>query len=327
VCESDRETAATRRAVAVIVHHGDPRRTIQAVLNHWELAVFSDIIVIANDLRQRPESLRDVPCTWLVPNRNIGFGGACQLGAMTRQADIYAFFNAHITIDRSSVDRCIAAFDIENIGIAAPYVYHPASGKPVVDLNYARCTRTYSRILRRPIQILSRDGYPSSKASPTELLDNDWATGAAIFCRREVAREIGWDGRYFLGFEDVDISMRAKNSGWRVVVVPSAIAFHTGESTRTLTRAAYYAARNQLWFARKYRGRKIQILLTAYLLLLLCRIGVADALKRRRPAHIKPATRGLLDGWLLWPNSTEALIGEPIWSSKTRSKGKGSDRA
>lgn len=299
-----------KRVTAVIVHYGDPQRTTRAVLNHCELGVFSDVVIVANDLRHRPDALSDCPCIWLVPSRNLGFGGACQLGAMTRQADVYAFFNAHVTIDRPSVERCIEAFDLEDVGIASPSSYYPASGIPRVDWQHARSIRTYSRVLRRPIGVPLRDN-----RIDLPLLDNDWAAGAAIFCRYEVIRDIGWDGSYFLGVEDVDICMRAKKRGWRVVTIPSAIAFHTGESTRTSITAAYYAPRNQLWFARKHYGRRVQALITAYLLLVLCRVAAADVVKGRKPSHAKPTTRGILDGWLLWPDSTEALAGEPLRSN------------
>jgi GT2 family glycosyltransferase len=312
----DQEMMTAMRVAAVLVHHGDTRRTIRAVLNHWKLDVFSDIIVVANDLRQRPEELKDIPCTWLIPSRNIGFGGACQLGATTCRADVYAFFNAHITIDRASVARCVAAFDVEDVGIVSPFAYYPGSGNPIIDWRYTRTTRTYSRILRLPISVPLTDSRVNGKASLPELLDNDWAAGAVIFCRQEVIRDVGWDGSYFLSVEDVDICMRAKKSGWRVVAVPSALAFHTGESTRASTIRAYYAPRNILWFTRRYRDRRIQALLTVYLLLLLCRIALADVLKRRRPPHARYATRGILDGWLLWPDSAEALPGEPLWPSE-----------
>ena len=302
----------TKMVAAVIVHYGDLRRTTRAVLNHRKLGVFSDVIVIANDLRPRPSALTDGTCTWLIPSRNLGFGGACQLGAMTRRADVYAFFNAHVTIDEISVERCVQAFDVKDVGIASPFSYYPSSGMPTLDWQYARCIRTYSRVLRRPISVPLKDSHAHGEASLGALLDNDWAPGAAIFCRHEIIRDIGWDGSYFLGVEDVDICMRAKKSGWRVVAVPSAIAFHTGESTRTSAITAYYAPRNQLWFVRKYYGRRVQALVTAYLLFVLCRVAIADVLKKRRPPHTKPTTLGILDGWLLWPNSTEALPGEPL---------------
>ena len=313
--EGGHETVATRRVAAVIVHYGDLRHTIRAIMSHWQLGVFSDIVVIANDGRQRPEDLKDIRCTWVIPCRNIGYGGACQLAAKVCSADIYVFFNAHITIDRSSVELCTSAFDIEDIGIASPYLYHPGSGNPTVDWGYTYCIRAYSGILRLPIQVPLKNSRADGKPSPGELIDNDWATGGAIFCRQEIVRDIGWDGSYFLSFEDVDISIRAKKCGWRVVVVPSALAFHSAASTRRPATAAYYSMRNSLWFARKHRDRKVQALLTGYLLLLLCRIAAADVLKGRRPLRLRPATRGIWDGWFLWAENAEPLPGEPLWSS------------
>jgi N-acetylglucosaminyl-diphospho-decaprenol L-rhamnosyltransferase len=301
-----------RRVVAIIIHYGDQGRTIRSVKSHLKLDVFSEVIVVANDLCQRPASLEDSPCRWLIPNRNTGFGGACQFGATACPADVYAFFNAHVAIDKGSVERCVAAFDIKDVGIASPDLYYPYSGSPIVDWKNARCTRTYSRILRRPIRKLLSDGHADGKVNSADLIENDWATGAAIFCRHEVIRDIGWDGSYFLGVEDVDISMRAKKSGWRIVSVPSAIAFHSGESTRATAMSAYYAPRNMLWFARKYRHKRLQVLITAYLVLILCRVTMADILKKRRPAHAIPAVHGIFDGWLLWPDGTEALPGEPL---------------
>jgi N-acetylglucosaminyl-diphospho-decaprenol L-rhamnosyltransferase len=315
VLAGDQRTTLARRVAAVIVHYGDPRRTIRAVLSHRKLGVFSDVIVIANDLRPKPEALKDVDCTWLIPSRNIGFGGACQLGARTCRADVYAFFNSHVTIDRASVDQCLAAFDVADIGIASPFTYYPRPGNPAKAWRYTYCTRTYSRVLGLPVSVPLKDSHIVDGLGSAEQLDNDWAAGAVMFCRHEIITDVGWDGSYFLGVEDVDICLRAKKHHWRVVAVPSAIAFHTGESTRTSAAARYYAPRNQLWFARRYRSRRVQALLTAYLLLLLFRIALADILKRRRPSRAKSATRGILDGWLLWPVSTEALVGEPLLQS------------
>jgi N-acetylglucosaminyl-diphospho-decaprenol L-rhamnosyltransferase len=314
--DSDHEMVLTKRVAAVLVHHGEQGRTVRAVRNHHNLGVFSNIVVVATDLSQRPQDLSDVPCTWLIPDRNLGFGGACQLGAMSCQVDVYAFFNCHVTIDRDSVCQCLAAFDICDVGIVSPYVYYPRTGKPSSDWAYARCVRTYSRVLHLPIQAPFGSNHTGDKVGSAQLIENEWATGAAIFCRYEVIRDIGWVGCYFLGFEDVDLSMRAKKIGWRVVVARSATAFHTGESTRSSTMAAYYASRNQLWFARKHRHRRLQTLLTVYLLVLLCRIAVADVLKKRRPAHTRAAARGIIDGWILWPKSTEALPQEPLWPPK-----------
>ena len=312
----------TRKVAAVVVHYGDHQRTVKAVLGHWDLKVFTRIIVVANDLSGRPAELADDICIWVIPSRNLGFGGGCQLAATMCSADVYAFFNAHVTMDKVSVRRCVAAFDILDVGIAAPNVYLPTTGNPEIDWKYTHCIRTYSRTARLPIRVplrqpkghgaVTNDAGSADIQSADQVINNDWVTGCAIFCRNEIIRDIGWDGSYFLTWEDADISMRTLRSGWRVVTVPSALAYHTGESTRPRALSSYYGTRNSIWFSRKYRSRPRQILLTFFLFFLLFRVTMADALRRRRPRHAPSAARGIVDGWALWPSGKDPLPGEPL---------------
>ena len=243
-------------AAVVAQGHGDYRRTIRAVLSHWNLKVFSHIIVVANDLSERPAELTDDICTWVIPNRNLGFGAACHLAATTCSANVYAFLNAHVTMDSASVRSCVAAFDIPDVGITGPNVHLPDTGNPENGWKPADCIGTYSRILRLPIEVplpqpkgrgtVTGDAEADTIQSTAEVIDHEWAIGCAVFCRSEIIRDIGWDGSYFLTYEDTDISMRARRSGWRVAMVPSAHAHHTGESTRprglsdTTARATRY---------------------------------------------------------------------------------------
>jgi len=311
-----------RRVAAVVVHYGDRQRTVRAVLGHWDIKVFTTIIVVANDLSERPAELTDDICIWVIPSRNLGFGGGCELATTMCSADVYAFFNAHVTMDSASVCRCVAAFDIPGVGITAPHVYLPITGNPEIDWKYALCTRTYGRTTRRPIRVplpqpkghgtVTGDAGTDDIQSTDEVIDNEWATGCAIFCLNEIIRDIGWDGSYFLRYEDADISIRTRRSGWRVVTVPSALAYHTGEATGSRALSGYYGMRNSIWFSRKYWSRPRQILLTSYQLLLLFRITTADALHRRRPRHAPPAARGIVDGWALWPSGKDPLPGEPL---------------
>ncbi len=301
------------KVAAIIVHYGDPQRTINAVQSHSRLGIFSSVLVVANDLVARPTALEGVKCKWLIPTRNLGFGGACQFGASACEAEICAFFNAHVRIDKASVNLCVTAFRNDSVGIVAPYLYHPGRAENSINWNYTFCRRTYSRVLRLPVQVPLIGGEDAGTAPREELLDNEWLTGGAIFCRRNVIGAIGWDGSYFLSFEDVDISMRAKSAGWRIVVSRSALAFHTGESTRVTTATAYYGTRNALWFTRKYRDRKVQVLLTLYLLMIVSRVAIADIVKGRRPPHARSAAAGIFDGWRLFPQGMDPLPGEPLW--------------
>ena len=306
----------TKVTAAVLIHYGDVGRSVKAVFGHASLGVFAEIVVVANDMSPRPAELADVRCTWLIPDRNLGFGGGCQLGAAACLADVYVFLNPHVSIDKDAVAACVSAFERDDVGIVTPYLYYPGTKDPVVNWKYTYCMRTYSRFVRMPIQVPSERAPSGSSMVSPELIDNDWATGGVIFCRAEVVRDVGWDGSFFLSFEDVDISLRAKKSGWRVVVVPSAIAYHSGESTRERATSSYYAMRNAIWFARRHHGRLIRAMRTIYLSALLSRIAAADVLKGRRPAHAKWAARGIWHGWLMLPAGSEPLDGEPLVSGR-----------
>ena len=304
----------TRVTAAVLIHYGNVGRSVKAVFGHASLGVFSEIVVVSNDMSPRPAELADVRCTWLIPDRNLGFGGGCQLGAAACLADVYVFFNPHVSIDKEAVAACVSAFERDDVGIVTPYLYWPGRKDPVLDWKYTYCMRTYSGFVRMPIQVPSERAPSGGSMVSQGLIDNDWATGGVIFCRAEVVRDVGWDGSFFLGYEDVDLSLRAKKSGWRVVVVPSAIAYHSGESTRERSTASYYGMRNAIWFARRHHGKVIWAMQTIYLSVLLARIAAADVLKRRQPTHAKWAARGIWHGWLMLPADGEPLDGEPLVS-------------
>ena len=67
-------------------------------------------------------------------------------------------------------------------------------------------------------------------------------------------RRIGsFDGRFFAYCEDLDLSIRARRAGLRVLMVPASIVYHdvTNEGGRASLRV-YYSTRNLLEVMRKH---------------------------------------------------------------------------
>jgi len=56
----------------------------------------------------------------------------------------------------------------------------------------------------------------------------DWGLGACMLLRKEAlgGQDI-FDGRFFLYFEDVDLCLRLKEEGWKVVYYPEAVMIHS----------------------------------------------------------------------------------------------------
>ncbi len=55
----------------------------------------------------------------------------------------------------------------------------------------------------------------------------DWIAGTAMLARRDALEAVGgFDERYFMYVEDVDLCWRWRERGWRVAVAPAATAMH-----------------------------------------------------------------------------------------------------
>lgn len=76
------------------------------------------------------------------------------------------------------------------------------------------------------------------------------ACGAAFAIRRPLFEGLGgFDHRFFMVYEDVDLSYRARLAGQRCVYVPEAVVNHAGSATlgRVSAKAVYYGQRNLEW--------------------------------------------------------------------------------
>jgi GT2 family glycosyltransferase len=67
--------------------------------------------------------------------------------------------------------------------------------------------------------------YLQADADPDGVRDVDWVVGACLLLRRSFYEELGgFDPRFFLFFEDIDLCRRCWLAGKRVVYFPRAVA-------------------------------------------------------------------------------------------------------
>lgn len=86
--------------------------------------------------------------------------------------------------------------------------------------------------------------------------ETDFATGCCMLIKKEVLETVGkFDTKYFLYFEDVDLSLRARKRGFRILYYPHSILWHknAASSDKPGSRLhVYYQTRNRLYFGFKY---------------------------------------------------------------------------
>jgi len=77
-----------------------------------------------------------------------------------------------------------------------------------------------------------------------------------MLIKRETIKKIGFlDKKYFLYFEDVDYSIRAKKAGFKVVYFPGVFLWHRNAVSSGRPGSpihVYYQTRNRLYFGFKY---------------------------------------------------------------------------
>ena len=89
-----------------------------------------------------------------------------------------------------------------------------------------------------------------------EVAEGDFLTGCALLVKREAVEHIGLlDDRFFAYHEDIDWCYRAKQAGFKLLVVPQAKVWHPDTRSRDVDSPSvtYYMARNRLLFLSKHR--------------------------------------------------------------------------
>ena len=83
----------------------------------------------------------------------------------------------------------------------------------------------------------------------------EWLSAACFLTRKDILERTGmFDEQFFLYFEDIDLCMRIREKGWKLVYLPEARVFHTGgASTRqSKLNSRFHYRKSQLYFYKKH---------------------------------------------------------------------------
>ena len=175
--------------------------------------------------------------TLLVSPFNLGFGRACNLAFAQSRAELVLLLNPDARIGLAEIDVLAGALRAD-AGLAgvAPVMYWNEPRTFVVPHTVAQTPGTaLATLLRSRWRGLARHSAAAALVRMRALLTSrvvlpvDFLTGAVLLLRRKavVAADGLFDPRYFMFFEDSDLSLRLRRGGWRLGVVPNAQAVHT----------------------------------------------------------------------------------------------------
>jgi len=147
-----------------------------------------------------------------------GFGANHNAAFRQAAGDRFCVLNPDVRIDRDPFPALLEALQDDNTGVAAPVVVSPAGVIEDSARKFPTLLSVASKVFVAPSLDYAVGDRPFSP---------DWVAGMFMLFRREVfERAGGFDERYFLYYEDVDLCRRLGRLGYRVTLVPAARVVH-----------------------------------------------------------------------------------------------------
>lgn len=203
-----------------------------------------EILVADNGSRDRSLALLRAEhpgVATLALGRNFGFAGGANRGVAATAAPWVCVLNSDAAPAPDWLQRLTSAprngrtWALGSVLVSATSGRIESAGDQYAPEGYA-----YKLLRDRPLHELPADPYRVFAAP-----------GAAPVFRRDVFEQLGgYEERFFLYYEDVDLAFRAILRGYHALLVPSARVSHKlGATTRSKAHARFYVARNSAWCA------------------------------------------------------------------------------
>ncbi len=234
------DTAPARWAAVVVNYEAGPalRDCVESLLADTSAGP-PEVVVVDNGSRDGSaawlrEGCPDVPI--VVPDANLGYGRAANLGIAATHAPIVAVMNPDAVVAPGTAGAVVTRFEVDGrLAAVGPQLRNPdgtryPSARSAPSLGDAIGHAVLGTVA--PDNRFTRS-YRQLDADPTRARDVEWISGAAMWLRRDALDRVGgWDERFFLFFEDVDLCRRLGADGWRISYEPGGTVTHVVGGSR-----------------------------------------------------------------------------------------------
>ena len=186
------------------------------------------------------------PAVKIIPNtENVGFSRGCNQGALVATGDFIAFLNNDMRVDRLWLAELIKPFAFDaKIACVGSMIFN-WEGSAV------EFAGRYDDVFSIAFEPLPQTFRPEYVADAYSI----FVSGGAILVRKTIFLEKGgFDPRYFMYHEDVDLCWRLWVSGHRCYIAPRSMVYHRGgASSKKLENKVVsgWAQKHLLWTAIK----------------------------------------------------------------------------
>ena len=199
-----------------------------------------------------------------VGNNNIGIKTAIK-----NRSDIIILLNNDTVVDKNLFKVISRTLKKNEIGAVSPKIYF----YPGNEFHSSYKKSELGKIIWYAGGIIDSKNYYAYHRGVDEfdhgqfdrVFESDYISGCCMAFRTSTIQEVGlFDPKYFLYYEDTDLSIRIKKSGYRLLMTPEGKVWHKNAGSTAGSGSnihVYYQTRNRLIFGMKYASFRTKIAL------------------------------------------------------------------
>jgi GT2 family glycosyltransferase len=290
----------------VIPHYGDPGHAlslIQQLDSQADSPAFE--VIVSDDCSptafQAPQT-HSVSLTVVRRERNGGFGSAVNSGVQASHGTLVLVLNSDVEIAPDFLRSLIANSAEFLPAVLSPQVLDE-SGQPVfVGRHWPTAwqqTLEWTTALARWRPALEEQvGHDTGALGRTQSVD--WVIGVAMLMPRAIFDEVGgFDERFFMNCEEVDLQRRLRDRGYPSVVLAEPTLRHAGGGSSPDARRRGWLVESRDTYAGIWGGQaKLRTGLTAAT----CVNFLVNSARRLAGRKVAPITTARAEMRLIWAN-------------------------
>lgn len=234
--------------------------------------------------------------------QNLGFAAACNLGAKHGTHPTILFLNPDAHLTANSLDAPVSFlaqprhqdYGIVGIGLkGSDGLLQRTCARFPSALGLVLSSLGLNRLIPKISTHLHDWDHSESREVPHVI-------GAFYMIRRELFERLnGFDERFFVYLEDLDLSLRAREAGYRSFYLAEAQAFHKGGGVSEQVKAhrLFYSLRSRILYSFKHFARPSALLVATATLTIEPFTRFTLLLARRRFGEIGDLLRGYRMLW------------------------------
>ncbi|OGM53991.1 hypothetical protein A3F62_00280 [Candidatus Woesebacteria bacterium RIFCSPHIGHO2_12_FULL_44_11] len=200
----------------------------------------------------------------LINEKNLGYAGGNNVGiryALKNGADWVLVVNNDVSVDKDLIIELLKVADkYPKVGVIGPKIYF-AKGFEFYKKRYKK--EDLGKILWYAGGEINWDhawGSPRGadevdRGQYDKVEETDYATGTAVLLNAKALKKVGFFyDKYFMYYEDTDLSVRMKRAGWKILFAPGAVVYHKVAQSSTIGGDLndYFITRNRMYFGMLY---------------------------------------------------------------------------